>query len=71
MVDKVIVVFADEEVRIERSMRRDGTDRAAIEERIKNQGSDKSKCKKADFVINNNPNDLINKQIIEIIKALY
>jgi dephospho-CoA kinase len=71
MVDKVIVVFADEEVRIERSMRRDGTDRAAIEERIKNQGSDKDKCKKADFVINNNPNDLINKQIIEIIKALY
>ena len=71
MVDKVIMVYADENVRIERSMRRDGADRTAIEERIKNQGSDKEKCKKADFVIYNNPNDLINKQIIEIIKALY
>lgn len=71
MVDKVIMVYADENVRIERSMRRDGADRTAIEERIKNQGSDKEKCKKADFIIYNNPNDLINKQIIEIIKALY
>ena len=71
MVDKVIMVYADENVRIERSMRRDRADRTAIEVRIKNQGSDKEKCKKADFVIYNNPNDLINKQIIEIIKALY
>jgi dephospho-CoA kinase len=71
MVDKVIMVYADDDVRIERSMRRDKADRKAIEDRIKNQGSDKEKCKKADFVIYNNPNDLINKQIFEIIKALY
>lgn len=71
MVDKVVMIYADEDVRIERSMRRDGADRTAIEERIKNQSSDKEKCKKADFIIYNNPNDLINKQIIEIIKALY
>lgn len=71
MVDKVIMVYADEDVRIERSMRRDGTDRAAIEERIKNQGSDKGKCRKADFVINNNPNDYINKQLLNIVKELY
>ena len=71
MVDKVIMVYADDDVRIERSMRRDKADRKAIEDRIKNQGSDKDKCKKADFVIYNNPNDLINKQIFEIIKALY
>ena len=71
MVDKVIMVYADDDVRIERSMRRDKADLKAIEDRIKNQGSDKEKCKKADFVIYNNPNDLINKQIFEIIKALY
>jgi dephospho-CoA kinase len=71
MVDKVIMVYADDDVRIERSMRRDKADRKAIEDRIKNQGSDKDKCKKADFIIYNNPNDLINKQIFEIIKALY
>jgi dephospho-CoA kinase len=71
MVDKVIVVYADEDVRIERSMRRDGADRTAIEERIKNQGSDKDKCNKADFVLHNNPNDYINKQLLNIVKELY
>lgn len=71
MVDKVIMVYADDDVRIERSMRRDKADRKAIEDRIKNQGSDKEKCKKADFIIYNNPNDYVNKQIFEIIKALY
>ena len=71
MVDKVIVVYADEDVRIERSMQRDGADRAAIEERIKNQSSDKDKRLKADFVIHNNPNDYINKQLLNIVKELY
>jgi dephospho-CoA kinase len=71
MVDKVIVVYADEDVRIERSMRRDGADRTTIEERIKNQGSDKEKCNKADFVLHNNPNDYINKQLLNIVKELY
>jgi dephospho-CoA kinase len=71
MVDKVIVVYADEAVRIERSMRRDGADRTAIEDRIKNQGSDKEKCNKADFVLHNNPNDYINKQLLNIVKELY
>ena len=71
IVDKVVMIYADDEVRIERSMRRDGADRKAIEDRIKNQSSDNDKRLKADFVIYNNPNDHVNKQIIEIIKKLY
>jgi dephospho-CoA kinase len=71
IVDKVIMVYADEDVRIERSMQRDGADRAAIEERIKNQSSDKDKRLKADFVVHNNPNDQINRQLLNIIKELY
>ena len=71
LVDKVIMVYADEQTRIERSIKRDATNREAIENRIKAQGSDKEKCKKADFVINNNPNDHINKQLLDIIKELY
>ena len=71
MVDKVIVIYADEETRIERSMARDGADRASIEKRIKNQSSDKEKCLKADFILHNNPNDYVNTQIINIIKKLY
>lgn len=70
MVDKVIMVYADIETRIARSIKRDNTNRENIEERIKNQGSDKSKCKKADFIIYNNPNDDINKQLLQIIKEL-
>lgn len=71
MVDKVIMVYADEETRIERSIKRDAAERKAIEERIKNQSSDKGKCKKADFVLYNNPNDYINKQLLNIVKELY
>lgn len=71
MVDKVILVYADEDVRIERSMQRDGANRTAIEERIKNQSSDNDKRLKADFVLHNNPDDNINKQLFEIIKKLY
>ena len=71
MVDKVIVIYADEETRIKRSMARDGADRASIEKRIKNQSSDKEKRQKADFVINNNPGDQVNKQLLNIIKELY
>ncbi len=71
MVDKVIVVYADEETRINRTISRDKTNREAVEERIKNQSSDKTKCKKADFVISNNPNDHINKQLLNIVKELY
>jgi dephospho-CoA kinase len=71
MVDKVIMVYADEETRIERSIKRDAAERKAIEERIKNHSSDKSKCKKADFVLYNNPNDYINKQLLNIVKELY
>lgn len=71
VVDKVIVVHANEETRIERSMKRDGAERASIEQRIKNQSSDKEKCLKADFILHNNPEDYVNTQIINIIKKLY
>lgn len=71
LVDKVILVYADEETRITRSMARDGVSREAIEERIKNQSTDKEKLLKSDFIIHNNPDDMVNKQIIEIIKKLY
>ena len=71
LVDKVIMVYADDEVRIERSMRRDGADRKAIEDRIKNQSSNNDKRLKTDYVIHNNPNDYINKQLLNIVKELY
>ncbi|NOU58951.1 dephospho-CoA kinase [Marinifilum caeruleilacunae] len=63
--DKIICVTANEELRIQRVMDRDGVDRNAVMERMKNQLDEKIKIKKADYVIHNNT-DLILPQIIRI-----
>lgn len=51
--DKIILVTAPEETRIERVMQRDAISREQVEERIKNQLSDEEKIKKSDFIIMN------------------
>lgn len=58
MFDKIITVTADEEIRIERAMKRDGTDRKTVLDRINNQISDTYKANHSDFVIINNENDI-------------
>ena len=52
--DQVILVTADLEMRIERIIRRDGTDREHILARMSNQWSDQRKSELADFIIENN-----------------
>lgn len=75
--DKVILVTADKEVRIERVMQRDGLTAEQVESRMKNQFSDKKKVSLADFVIENNgPGknglimqiDKVHKEIISLIR---
>lgn len=68
--DKVILVTAPIKSRIERVVARDKTEPALVEERIKNQLSDKDKIPMADFVIENNNKNLILPLIIEIDKNL-
>lgn len=68
--DKIIVVSADEELRISRVIKRDGSTREMVINRIKNQLSDEYKCKNSDFVIYNNENDFIIPQVISIHKKL-
>ncbi|RKR13382.1 dephospho-CoA kinase [Maribacter vaceletii] len=51
--DAVILVTAPEEVRVERVLHRDATNKEAILARINNQLSDKEKIAKANFVIEN------------------
>jgi len=51
--DKIILVTAPKEVRIDRVLRRDGTSRGEIEARMKNQWTDEEKMKLSDFVIQN------------------
>lgn len=52
--DKSVVVTASREIIIKRVMRRDGMDESEILERIKNQFSDEELIKRADYVIENN-----------------
>ncbi len=52
--DKVILVTAEKSVRIERVMKRDKANREQVENRMKNQLSDKKKVTLADFVLENN-----------------
>jgi dephospho-CoA kinase len=51
--DKVILVTAPEEIRIQRAMLRDKTSKEAVLNRMKNQLSDAEKSKKSDFIISN------------------
>lgn len=52
--DKSVVVTASREIIIKRVMLRDGMDESEILERIKNQLSDEELIKRADYVIENN-----------------
>lgn len=73
--DLVIVVTADEDTRIRRTMERDSCTEEQVRDRMKNQMSDEEKLKYADFVIVNNdfPNlecqiKSIHNKILDIIK---
>lgn len=70
MMDKVIVVSTDQDQRIQRVMKRDGSTEEQVLQRIGNQWTDEQRNKLADFVIHNNDNELIIPQIVEIDKKL-
>ena len=68
--DKIILVTAPEEVRIQRVMQRDKNERINVKNRIKNQLSDKEKKAKSDFIIENiDINDTM-KQVDKVLKIL-
>lgn len=69
--DKVILVTAPMETRIQRTVKRDGVDPEAVKARIKNQLSDEEKMVKSDYIIENislNKMFLQVDGIIEILK---
>lgn len=69
-VDAIIMVYAPEEVRIERAIRRDASSRELIEKRIRSQMSDEEKRGYADFVIVNDGETPLIPQVLEIIASL-
>ena len=68
--DYIVLVTAPLEVRIERVINRDGSDREAVLKRIENQLSDEQKRREAHFIIENQNLDETVKQVAEIHKGL-
>jgi dephospho-CoA kinase len=68
--DKIIIVAADDELRIERVMKRDGLSREDVMKKIKSQLSQEEKIKHSDFVIHNNEKDFVITQVLEIYNQL-
>jgi dephospho-CoA kinase len=69
--DKVWVVDADDEIRIQRVIQRDQLTREEIIKRIQNQMSRKEKLRRADCIINNSTNKVdLYKQIDKLLNEL-
>ena len=68
--DKIIVVTAPENVRIERVMKRDGVSAEKVLARMKNQLSEEEKIKRADIVLNSEGENVPNKNIEKLLAGL-
>lgn len=68
--DRTILVVAAENERIQRVIKRDHTTVEAITQRIHNQFSDPEKMKLADFIIENNDNQMVIPQILKLDQLL-
>jgi dephospho-CoA kinase len=68
--DKIILVQASKEVRIERILRRDNTTHEEVEKRMQKQLPEKEKEKFADYLIQNNADDFLIEQVMDIHKKI-
>lgn len=64
--DFVILVTAQEETRIERVRKRDGSSHEEVLQRMRNQMSDEEKMAKADFAIRNEELSSLKKQVLAL-----
>jgi dephospho-CoA kinase len=68
--DKLIVVIADESLRLERVIARDNTDINSVKKRMQQQMQDEERLKYADFVIDNNGQNSLLNQVYSIHQKL-
>lgn len=66
MLDKIIGVFAPQELRVKRVMERDGVSREEVLNRINSQLDDEIKMERCDFVITNDEQSLIIPQVLKL-----
>ncbi len=69
-VDKTVVVFAPNELRVKRVCLRDGISEAEVQNRMDNQMPQEELMSKADYVIRNTEEELLLPQIIGLIEVL-
>jgi dephospho-CoA kinase len=69
-VDKIVLVIADDKIRIRRVMQRDGITQEDVLKKIKSQLPQEEKMKKADFIIRNDEQELLIPQVLKIYNAL-
>lgn len=69
-IDKVALVYAPQNLRIERVMTRDGVDKAVVEARIAMQMPEEEKLKLADFVIYNDAEHSLIEQVLHLHQQL-
>lgn len=67
-VDISVLVIAPEEIRLERVMARDGSDREDVLKRMNNQWTQERKAKMADYIIKNEGTELLIPQVLELHK---
>lgn len=66
MLDKIITVYAPEDIRIQRVMERDKISAEDVVARVRNQMSEEEKMKRSDFIITNDDRQLIIPQVIHV-----
>lgn len=69
-VDKVVMVYAPESLRIERAMKRDNATERQIRARIAAQMGDEEKCRRSDYVIYTDGRLSVEEQLSDLIKHL-
>ena len=69
-VDKIVMVYAPLELRLERAMSRDCSSKELIEKRIQSQMDDEEKKQYADFVVYNDRNTPLIPQLLHLIADL-
>ena len=67
-VNTSVLVIAPEDVRLQRVMKRDGSSKEEVLQRMKNQWTQERKAKLADHIINNDGTQLLIPQVLELHK---
>lgn len=70
-VDKVVAIWAPEDLRISRVSERDGVTKEQVMERMKNQIRQGELLERSDFVIKNSQQELLVPQVVKLIKHLH